>query len=94
MKTQEELNALKEEAETVNRKLHELTDEELAQVTGGETGGIVECGVVVGFCPNCRFELRAIYEHATYLFWEIKCKKCGFYNNQGLTHEQVHELYG
>ena len=35
MKTPEELNALKEEVETVNRKLHELTDEELAQVSGG-----------------------------------------------------------
>ena len=35
MKTKEELNALKEEVETVSRKLHELTDEELAQVTGG-----------------------------------------------------------
>ena len=35
MKTKEELNALKEEVETVNRKLHELTDEELAQVSGG-----------------------------------------------------------
>ena len=35
MKTKEELNALKEEAETVSRKLSELTDEELAQVTGG-----------------------------------------------------------
>ena len=35
MKTKEELNALKAEVETLNRKLHELTDEELAQVTGG-----------------------------------------------------------
>ena len=35
MKTKEELNALKEEVETVSRKLHELTDEELAQVSGG-----------------------------------------------------------
>ena len=35
MKTKEELNALKEEVETVNEKLHELTKEELAQVTGG-----------------------------------------------------------
>ena len=34
-KTKEELNALKEEVETLNRKLHELTDEELAQVSGG-----------------------------------------------------------
>ena len=35
MKTKEELNALKEEVEAVSRKLAELTDEELAQVTGG-----------------------------------------------------------
>ena len=35
MKTKEELSALKEEAETVNEKLHELTEEELEQVNGG-----------------------------------------------------------
>ena len=35
MKTKEELKALKEEVETVNRKLHELTEEELEQVSGG-----------------------------------------------------------
>ena len=36
MKTKEELNALKEEVEALNRKLAELTEEELAQVTGGD----------------------------------------------------------
>ena len=36
MKTKEELNALKEEVETLNKKLHELTDEELEQVSGGK----------------------------------------------------------
>ena len=35
MKTREELNALKEEVETVSRKLHELSEEELEQVNGG-----------------------------------------------------------
>lgn len=35
MKTKEELNALKEEIEALNKKLAELTVEELAQVTGG-----------------------------------------------------------
>ena len=35
MKTKEELNAQKEEVETLNKKLHELTDEELAQLSGG-----------------------------------------------------------
>ena len=34
-KTQEELNALKEEVETVNRKLADLSKEELEQVAGG-----------------------------------------------------------
>ena len=40
MKTKEELNALKEEVETMSRKRRELTDEELAQVSGGAGGGI------------------------------------------------------
>ena len=35
MKTREELNALKEEVETLRRKLAALTEEELAQVNGG-----------------------------------------------------------
>ena len=35
MKTKEELNALKEGVETVSRKLHELSEEELEQVNGG-----------------------------------------------------------
>ena len=35
MKTKEELNALKEEVETLNKKLTELSEEELAQVSGG-----------------------------------------------------------
>ena len=37
MKTKEELNAQKEEVEAESRKLHELTEEELAQVSGGLT---------------------------------------------------------
>lgn len=35
MKTKEELNALKNEMETLNKKLYELTEEELTQVSGG-----------------------------------------------------------
>ena len=35
MKTVEELNALKEEVETLNKKLAELSEEELSQVSGG-----------------------------------------------------------
>ena len=35
MKTKEELNALKEEVAALNKKLAELTEDELTQVTGG-----------------------------------------------------------
>ena len=35
-KTNEERDALKEEVEAVNEKLQELTEEELAQVSGGQ----------------------------------------------------------
>ena len=35
MKTPEELNALKEEVEALNKKLAELTGEELQQIIGG-----------------------------------------------------------
>ena len=34
-KTQEELNVIKEEVETLNKKLAELTDEELKNIAGG-----------------------------------------------------------
>ena len=37
MKTPEELNALRNEVETLNKKLAELNEEELRQVAGGET---------------------------------------------------------
>ena len=39
MKTKEELNALKEEVETLKKKLAELSDEELRQVSGGIVSG-------------------------------------------------------
>ena len=41
MKTQEELNELKEEVETLNKKLAELTDEEMEVLSGGAS---LPCG--------------------------------------------------
>lgn len=38
MKTKEELSALKEEVKNLNRKLSELTEDELKLVTGGVIG--------------------------------------------------------
>ena len=39
MKTKEELNALKEEVDNMNRKLAELSEDELEQVFGGVAPG-------------------------------------------------------
>ena len=47
MKTKEELNALKEEVETMNNKLTELTEDEFSQVNGGAY-----------FCPSGEFNCK------------------------------------
>ena len=47
MKTKEELNALKEEVETLNKKLAELTEEEITQVYGGAENNSFKV------CPKC-----------------------------------------
>lgn len=39
MKTKEELNAIKEEVEKLNKKLADLNDEEMAYVSGGSHEG-------------------------------------------------------
>ena len=46
MKTKEELNEIKEEVEKLDKKLHELTEEELEQVTGGVGGVKPGAGIV------------------------------------------------
>ena len=43
MKTPEELKVLKEEVETLNKKLAELSEEELSQVSGGVERLAVSC---------------------------------------------------
>ena len=54
MKTKEELNALKEEVEALNKKLAELTEEELAEVTGGQQYdiNIYKNDIENNFTPN------------------------------------------
>ena len=51
MKSREELNVLKEEVETLNKTLHELTDEELEQVTGGVEFGLLRTLLGIIFEP-------------------------------------------
>ena len=52
MKSKEELNKLKEEVESVNEKLQELTDEELEQVTGGRRGGKAQVYLALNTIPG------------------------------------------
>ena len=69
MKTKEELNALKEEIDIVNRKLSELTAEELKQVTGG-------C-LFNEYCPNCGCKLIEVADDHSFSFWHV-CPDCGY----------------
>ena len=48
MKTKEELNELKEEGEALNKKLAELTEEELSQVSGGAGKAFTSGNYTVG----------------------------------------------
>ena len=53
MKTKEELNALKNEVEALNKKLAELTEEELAQVSGGGLERVYgNCGHMLILTPS------------------------------------------
>ena len=49
MKSKEELNALKEEVEALNKKLAELNEEELRQVTGGKFAAAIMVGIGTQF---------------------------------------------
>ena len=65
MKTQEELNILKDEVESLSAKLNELSEDELAQVSGGCVGRLAwvcfhkDCRSYysefpeAGACPDC-----------------------------------------
>ena len=53
MKTEDELNVLKEDVEAMNKKHAELSDEELQQISGG-AGTLPRC-------PKCGFWMRAEY---------------------------------
>lgn len=68
MKTKEELNALRDEVETIIKKCAELTEDELVQVTGGTSNP--PCGL-----PFCQYSSR---ESCMYLRSSggrgIKCK--------------------
>ena len=54
MKTKEELNALKEEVEALNKKLADLTDEELTQISSGyPVNPCLSCHAPMDYCKTC-----------------------------------------
>ena len=69
MKTPEELNAIKKEVETLNKKFAELTDEELEQVSGGVYQGP---GTFVCSNSSCELSKKPL---VTYGF--AGCHRCG-----------------
>ena len=71
MKTPEELNALKEEVETLNKKLTKLTEEELKQVPGGETS---PNRLNIRKCTKCGYKFETSSEGVGLA---VYCPKCG-----------------
>ena len=77
MKTAAELNALKEDAEPLNKKLTALSDEELTQVSGGEGEYDYFTSPVVTTC-SCGTEITLNSEMCMNSgAMEIQCPKCG-----------------
>ena len=73
MKTKEELTALKTEVQALNKKLAELTDDELAEVTGGicKSEGICPANLT---CPDYSCIFRKC------IFCDRNRKMCSLYH--------------
>ena len=77
MKIREKLNFLNKEAETMDRKLHKLTDEELAQIAGGDLFTYPDA-----ICTNCGATIAGA--SGGELFTEQAAKdKAEYYNKNG-----------
>ena len=71
MKTKEGLNALKEEVDTLNKKLAELNEEELEQVAGGT-------GEMPSFpCPDCGTPIVPVTVKNGRTTVVVVCPSCG-----------------
>ncbi len=77
MKTKEELNALKNEVEALNKKLAELTKTELELVSGGLIGSGMPVDITIA-CPVCGGKMMGTYDWETHTFTGIHC--CSLYD--------------
>ena len=75
MKTKEELNALKEEVETLNKKLAELSEDELEQVTGG----VIFHKQIGKYCKYCDAETSQTYRGDGFGWSSGKAFMCDLY---------------
>ena len=75
MKTKEELNALKKEVEAMNKKLAELTEEELKQVSGGAPMNRVLTKTQL-VCPDCGYVLAEYPLGTSYMLFDLYCPVC------------------
>ena len=65
MKTKEELNALKQEVETLNKKHAEMSEEELAQLSSGNRG-CDSIAICWGDCHGAELDVnRCRSQHVT-----------------------------
>ena len=69
MKTKEELHALKEDVKALNKKLAELSEEEMKQVSGDY--------LFNEYCPNCGCKLIEVPDDHSFSFWHV-CPDCGY----------------
>ena len=75
MKTAKELNALKEEMETLNKKLADLSEEEMEQVAGGSYSKLTY------YCPNseCAYlktKGKQFEKHLEGNYTKLPCRYC------------------
>lgn len=71
MKTNEELNALKEESKPLDKKLAGLSEDELEPVTGGAPEHLDFDPPTYVSCPNCEFRFKTNTS-------PVNCPSCGF----------------
>ena len=81
-KTQEELNALKQEYETVINKLQELTEDELSQVAGGNPLEVLPIAIIELLYGGNRCEICEDQPHKYAL-------KNHYMNKHGMSYEEA-----
>ena len=84
MKTKEELNALKEEVEELNKKLVELSEDELKQVVGG-SGKDRDSYMMCHSCGYVNYDVSSYTGNGDGPYECPWCNSLNFYREDGET---------